>query len=203
MTTPVENFIVLYLMYFIVPLWLLAGFADWLCHRSSDIEHTSGAIESILHLVMLVEMGIPALLALFFEVNALVLGIAVAAFALHEFTALLDVSYASHRRRITPFEQHVHSFLELMPLFAISCLVFLHVDELQRVLRDATTSADWQLRRKGEPLPAAYLGTVLTGITLFQVLPYLEELWRGLRARPPAHAVPAQPARRTANGGNP
>ena len=30
------------LMYFILPLWLAAGFADYLCHRAADIEQTSG-----------------------------------------------------------------------------------------------------------------------------------------------------------------
>jgi hypothetical protein len=26
------------LMYFVLPLWLAAGFADYLCHRAADIE---------------------------------------------------------------------------------------------------------------------------------------------------------------------
>ena len=30
------------LMYFILPVWLIAGVADWLCHRASSIETTSG-----------------------------------------------------------------------------------------------------------------------------------------------------------------
>src|SRR5947208_16853774 len=43
------------LLYFIMPLWFLAGVADWLCHRASDIEHTPGAKESIIHLLMFAE----------------------------------------------------------------------------------------------------------------------------------------------------
>lgn len=186
---PVENFIVLYLMYFIVPLWLSAGFADWICHRLSDIEHTSGAAETTFHLVMLVEMGIPALLVLFFEVNALVLLIALAAFVLHEITSLWDVSYAEHRRRITPIEQHVHSFLELIPLMAISCLLFVHLDQLERLLNGASVLADWQLRAKEPPLPSAYIVGVLGAIVLFQVGPNVEELIRGLRARSQGRAT--------------
>ena len=62
--------VVLILMYFILPLWLLAGFADWLCHRASHIETTSGAKESVFHLVMLAEMGLPLLAAIFLQVNA-------------------------------------------------------------------------------------------------------------------------------------
>jgi hypothetical protein len=33
--------------------------------------------------------------------------------------ALWDTTFASHKRRITPMEQHAHSFLELMPLMAV------------------------------------------------------------------------------------
>ena len=47
-----------YLMYVILPLWLLVGIADWLCHRASHIETTSGAKESLIHLLMLGEVGI-------------------------------------------------------------------------------------------------------------------------------------------------
>ena len=34
------------LMYFVLPLWLIAGFADYLCHRAAQIEKTSGADRS-------------------------------------------------------------------------------------------------------------------------------------------------------------
>jgi hypothetical protein len=61
------------LMYFILPLWLAAGFADYLCHRAAHIEQTSGVKESILHLLQFVEMGIPILAAMFLEINALVI----------------------------------------------------------------------------------------------------------------------------------
>src|SRR4051794_9526520 len=30
------------LLYFIMPVWFLAGFADYLCHRATDIAHTAG-----------------------------------------------------------------------------------------------------------------------------------------------------------------
>ena len=60
------------LMYFILPLWLAAGFADYLCHRASGIEHT-GPKESVLHLLQFMEMAVPVLAALFLEINALVI----------------------------------------------------------------------------------------------------------------------------------
>jgi len=46
------------LLYFLVPLWLVAGVADWFCHCASHIESTTGVKESLLHLLMFAEVGI-------------------------------------------------------------------------------------------------------------------------------------------------
>lgn len=186
----VETFIAFYLMYFLVPLWLLAGAADWLCHRIARIEHSTGPQESLLHLLMLVEMGVPALAALFLEIDALVLTIALVAFVLHEATALWDVSYAAERRAISPFEQHVHSFLELIPLMAISCMIFLHRGQFAALMGFGMEAADWTLRAKEQPLPPTYIATLLVAIAVLQVGPYLQELWRGLRERTAAMERP-------------
>jgi hypothetical protein len=56
---------VLVLLYFILPLWLAAGFADYLCHRASNIELTSGYKESLIHLLMFSEIAVPLLAAIF------------------------------------------------------------------------------------------------------------------------------------------
>lgn len=104
------------LMYFVLSLWLAAGFADYLCHRASSIETTSGGKESLLHLLQFGEMAIPVLAAIFLEINALIILIMIVCLILHEATAIWDVSYAYGRREITPTEQHVHSFLEMLPL---------------------------------------------------------------------------------------
>src|ERR1700712_384556 len=61
------------LMYFVLPVWLAAGFADYLCHRAASIETTSGWKESLLHLLQLAEMAIPTLAAIFLEINALII----------------------------------------------------------------------------------------------------------------------------------
>jgi hypothetical protein len=50
------------LMYFVLPLWLVAGFADYLCHRAANIEGTSGVKETLLHLLQFAEMAVPTLL---------------------------------------------------------------------------------------------------------------------------------------------
>jgi C4-dicarboxylate transporter len=115
--------IVLVLMYFLLPIWFAAGFADWLCHRAMHIQTSTGAKESLIHLLMFAEVGVPLLGAIFFEVNALIIGVAIVAFFVHEATAMWDVSYAVTTREVSPVEQHVHSFLEIIPLMALLLIV--------------------------------------------------------------------------------
>jgi hypothetical protein len=45
------------LMYFVLPVWLAAGFADYLCHRAASIETRSGWRETLLHLLQFGEMA--------------------------------------------------------------------------------------------------------------------------------------------------
>jgi hypothetical protein len=54
------------LTYVLLPIWILAGFVDYLCHRASNIEHTSGTKESAAHWLMLAEIGVPLIAAVFF-----------------------------------------------------------------------------------------------------------------------------------------
>ncbi|MDB6089028.1 MAG: hypothetical protein JWN85_1812 [Gammaproteobacteria bacterium] len=190
----------LILLYFILPLWLSAGFADWLCHRASHIETTTGAQESLIHLLMFAELGIPLLAALFLQVNTLIIAIMIVAFLLHEATALWDVSYAVTARVVTPFEQHVHSFLELMPLMALLSIVSLHWGQFLAAFGAGHEQPGFELTRKAQPLPVLYVSVVLALIVLFEFLPYIEELIRGLRANrgelAPLKECRTKPARR-------
>src|SRR5436309_8101692 len=88
------------LLGFVVPLWIGAGLADWLCHRRSDIEHTAGTQEAVIHAAMMTEAGIPVMLGLFFEVNAGVIAATLTALGLHQATAVWDVAYADSRREV-------------------------------------------------------------------------------------------------------
>ena len=115
-----------FLLYYIIPIWLAAGVADWICHRGSAIEQTTGAKESLMHLLMLAEVSIPVTAGFFLEVTAPIAALMIAAFLAHEVTALWDVSYAVTAPNVTPTEQHVHSFLEMVPLMAISFIAVLH-----------------------------------------------------------------------------
>ncbi|WP_343628258.1 diguanylate cyclase [Roseateles sp.] len=169
------------LMVFVIPVWLLAGVADWICHRAADIGHTAGAKESLIHLLMFAEVGVPVLAGLFLEINALVLAVMLIAFLAHEATALWDVRYASSRRVVGPIEQHVHSFLELVPLMAIVLAAVAHWPQCLALFGGGNEAADWSLRRKEPPLPASYLLAVLASITLLEIVPFVEELLRGWR----------------------
>lgn len=178
-----------FLLYFIVPLWLAAGFADWLCHRKTKIEKTTGAKETLIHLLMLGEMGVPVLAGLFLEINAAVLALMIGAFFVHEATALWDVSYAVTRRKVTPIEQHIHSFLEMLPLMAVSFISVLHWRKLLELFGLAK-ERDMTIRLKRDPLPKTYIATTLTAVVAFNLLPYLEELWRDWRANPGRRVPP-------------
>jgi hypothetical protein len=167
------------LMYFILPVWLAAGFADYLCHRAAHIEQTSGWKESVLHLLQFAEMALPILAALFLEITSGVILLMIVCLVLHQATAMWDVSYAAAMREVKPIEQHVHSVLEMMPLTGLLIVVALHWDAFIALF--GLVPASFSLITKGAPLPWAYIVTVMSLTLLFEVLPYLEELVRGVR----------------------
>ena len=173
---------ILILLYGVMPLWLLAGLADWACHRATDLAHTAGPKESWLHLLMFAEVGTALLVGLFLEINAGVILVMICAFLAHEATSLWDVSYAVARRRVSPIEQHVHSFLELLPLVAIVCVISAHWDAFLSLLGMGSAPASFALEKKDPPLPGGYLAVLLVSIAALEVLPYLEELLRARRA---------------------
>jgi hypothetical protein len=171
------------LMYFLLPLWLAAGFADYLCHRASHIEATSGPKESALHLLQFAEMAIPTLAAIFLEINALIILTGIICLALHEATAIWDVRYAYETREVTPTEQHIHSFLEMLPLMGLTIIVILHWGQFLALFGFGAERADFGIRLKEPPLHWLYVTVMLTLVLLFEVLPYLEELARTLKHR--------------------
>jgi hypothetical protein len=166
---------------FVLPIWVGAGLADWWCHRRTDIEHTAGSTESAIHAAMMIEGGLPALLGLFCEVNAGALALTYGTLAVHELTAVWDVAYADGRREVTPTEQHVHGFLERVPLMATVMLTVLHWDQARSVF-GIEGVPDWRIRPKRRPLSARYRAGVLGAVASLVALPYAEELVRCLRA---------------------
>lgn len=178
-----EDFALNLLMYFVVPLWITVGAIDWWCHRRTDIEHTTGVKESLIHLLMFAEVGIPMTAALLLEINALVIALMIGIFFLHEATALWDVSYAVSKREVSPIEQHVHSYLELVPLLALILVAVMHHEQFMALFGLGTEVADYTVALKAKPLPTGYLMAVFAGAALFSVLPYVTELRRGMKAR--------------------
>ena len=169
------------LLYFILPLWLAAGFADYLCHRASHIETTSGWKESALHLLQFAEVGVPLLAALALQINTGVILLMIVCLVLHEATAMWDVRLANRTREVMPIEQHIHSVLEMLPLTAVLMVIALNWSAFLGVFGMAP--AEFAPRLKDEALPWPYIVSVLIATLLFEVLPYLEELWRGLTAK--------------------
>jgi hypothetical protein len=167
-----ESLLVSVLAWGIFPLWLAAGGADWLCHRRSRIEETSGTRESWLHVVAFFEVALPVVAALFLEMTALLIVVTGAAVFAHMATSLLDTSYSQPRRHISPLEQQVHSHLEMLPLFAFAIVLVLHAGEW----RDPV----WRFVLRASPLPAAAVtATLLALLAAFAMI--AEELWRCAR----------------------
>jgi hypothetical protein len=107
-----------------------------------------------------------------------VLALMIAGLAAHAVTAYRDTAYAATRRVIAPIEQHIHSFQEVIPLMAFSIVAILHWDQFAALVtlgEQARFVFEW----KRVPLPAGYVAGVLAAALLFEVLPFMEEFWRG------------------------
>jgi hypothetical protein len=189
------NIAVAAILYFVLPLWLVAGFADWLCHRASRIEQTTGVKEALIHLLMFAEIGVGLLAGIFLDVNAGVFLLLLGVFFAHEATALWDVAYARTARELTPIEQHVHSFLELVPLMVLLILVIVHWPQFEALFGAGSEAARFGIHLKQPPLPRLYVATLFGAIVCFEFLPYLEELWRDWRTSG-GRLVPAAAARK-------
>jgi len=169
------------LMYAALPLWSLSGLADWWCHRRTGIERTSGIRESAFHMLLFAQMGLAGLAALLLEVNRLVLLLLALLFLLHEATTWFELRFVQPLRHISPTEQMVHSFMEIIPLAGIALLLGLHAGALTGL--DMPGAPPWRLQSKIDPLPASYMLSALSGILVVNVLPLLEEFLRCWRTR--------------------
>ena len=173
-----------YLLYGLLPGWFVPGLADWVMHRRTRIEDTAGTKESLIHSLMMAEVGIPIALTLRYEVNPLLLTVQLGGAAVHEATALWDVRTAvDSDREVKPVEQHIHSFLESLPFGALAALMCLHADQVRSLLRAGRDDPDaWRLVPRRRPLSPGYLAGIAAAIGTCVVLPYGEELLRCVRA---------------------
>jgi hypothetical protein len=157
------------------PLWLLAGAGDYLCHRRTNIERTSGSEESWFHLLQFLALLTAFAAGALLEVNAVVFGVMVAAVLAHSVLAHLDVSYTDGRRYISPLEQHIHGFMDVLPLVAVSLFGVLHWEAISAGLTQSVVSLAAPVTSGSVLLVASF--AVLSGV------PILEELWRTSRNR--------------------
>jgi len=194
----------LILIYLVFPLWVLAGFADWACHRRTGIALTSGLKENLLHLLMFGEIGVAMVAVALLEINAAVLALVLAVFVVHELTVYWDLHYSTLLRDVGPFEQMVHSFLEILPLLSLALLAASAWPQALALVGIGEEARDWSLRLKAEPWPPALLQVGLLLSALFNLLPLLQETWscavvRSVRAarRPATESftarIPANP----------
>jgi hypothetical protein len=171
----------LLLMFVVLPAWILAGLADYACHRAARIAETSGVAESLLHLLQFALVGLPVTLALFLKPNAGFFVLAGLCILLHHLTAYADARYANHTRPVWPVEQMVHSFLEVLPIAAFLLLAATQWDQFLALFGLGTERA--MFRPQPRLLPIPYLTAALAAAFAFNLLPYLEELRRCLRVR--------------------
>lgn len=170
------------LVYVVLPLWVLAGFADYLCHRATRIERANGAKESAIHWLMLAEVGVPLVMAVVLKINALVMLVMIAAFVAHEITGNIDLQLAIRTRRVTPLENQIHSLLEVLPFTAMLLVFTLHWNQALALLGRGPEGADFGIFFK--PMPTFWeLGPPAIAFLVFAIFPYAEELIRGLNAR--------------------
>lgn len=166
------------LLYGILPFWIVPGFADWVWHRRTHIETTSGTHESMTHAIMMGSIGVPLTLALLFDINALVLTSMFAGTALHEAVTYWDVDYAKSRREIPTIEQHTHSFLEMLPFAATMMACCIKAPQLSAIFGRGDEPARWRLEPKDPPLTVRYVVGLVASVTVGIALPYAEELLR-------------------------
>lgn len=167
--------------YVLFPIWLSAGFADWLFHRRTRIERTSGVRESVLHALMIAEMGVAVLVFLFLEINAATLLLLIALYALHEVTVFSDLTTAHHARELPPLEQLVHGIMEAVPMAALTVLCIANWQQLVGLVGAPETTLDLSLRWRDPPFALTTVATILSLSVVFVVAPFAEELLRCLR----------------------
>lgn len=178
------------LLYLLMPAWLLAGMADWACHRHTGLERTTGVKESLLHLLMIAQVGLGVLAVLFLEINSAVLLLLVGLLAAHALTSHWDLHYASGKRFVGAFEQTMHAYLEALPLVAFALLAASYWPQFTAIFGAPGPSPDWRWALKSEPLPASVITALLAASAVFGFAPYAEEFYRSLKARktaPPRH----------------
>ncbi|MGH8176018.1 MAG: hypothetical protein ACREV5_07160 [Steroidobacter sp.] len=156
------------------PAWLAAGALDYYCHRRTDIEHTSGPVESWLHVAQFICIAMIIAFAMLVEITLTVWIVMLVVALTHSTLAFIDVSYTDKRRWISPLEQLAHGFLDVIPLMTVGLL---------GVMSWAQLKADAGAFALYESIAPGVQAWVLASFGVLAGGPILEELLRSLRAR--------------------
>lgn len=153
------------------PLWLVAGLIDYLFHRRTRIERTSGRREAWLHLAQFAVLGIALGAVAGLHMNRLAFALLTVCVVAHSALAHADIAFTEGRRAIAPLEQQVHGYMEVLPVTALAILAVLHWETL--------SIQDWNWRAK--PAPGAGAWALVGSYLVLAGVPILEELLRCLR----------------------
>ena len=183
MDTSVEALTLGLILYVILPLWVSAGSFDYFCHKRTKIEENAGIVESLVHAIMGFLVGLPLWLAIFHEINVLLLLVCFVCFVLHELVAHFDVRWADDKREIGVWEQHAHSYLLTIPFYMMTLFICRNWEVFVR-----TITFQWRgdLTLVARPEPVGSMRYVLwyaTFMFVVAVIPYTEEVIRCWRYR--------------------
>jgi hypothetical protein len=169
---PLRTLLSGFLIWVLYPLWLIAGGIDYLCHRRTHIEHTSGATESRLHVAEFAAVAAIVLPAVLMEITLALVVFMLAAVCLHAVLSFIDVEYTLGRRPIPSLEQHVHGVLNVVPFIAVALLALLHWNDLL---------SGTALRWKDAPLTLPVQIVLLGSFLILAGTPVIEERFRTQR----------------------
>jgi len=161
------------LLWVMYPAWLLAGAGDYVCHRMTDIERTSGVTESWFHVAQFAVLALAFVCAVLLQISAAVFIVMVALVLTHSTLSYIDVRYTDRRRRILPIEQTIHGFMDVLPLGAVALIGVQHWQEIRSgsMAFAARATLDWDR------------ALLLSSFVVLAGLPVLEELVRTMRSR--------------------
>jgi hypothetical protein len=158
-------------------VWLSAGLCDFICHRRTDLPHTSGVAESFAHLLQLGLLGTAIVVGLAFEPGRATICAMLVLVVAHAGVGYWDTRIAFQRRRVSlPIEQHIHSVLDMAPIIAFGWVVARSWP--------AAVNGDWHVALRMPALPASVWVAVLLPAALLCVLPAIAEFRAAVAAKP-------------------
>jgi hypothetical protein len=152
-------------------IWIIAGWLDFRCHRKTDIAHTSGLAESKSHLWELGILAVAVFIFLALQVNAAQVTLLTLLVVAHAIAGHIDSTIAFTRHRIvSPWEQWIHSILNMAPWVALVWLSWFSWPEI-----GWTEPGSWRLHARDIPFSPLTWTAVLTPPILVNAIPAFRE----------------------------